>query len=205
MVGEQLRSDYNVHKLPGSSSAQSTSAESLVINRALLARIEMLEAENASLKKQQNVISYFRIESIQHDDKLIRFYTGFVSYTVYLAFFEFLGPVVDHVNYWGAKEGAQQRYRSRKLDSKNQLFLTLVRLKLNIKLTDLAAECIVYLHMQSSTWSQYKHHNTVKFLVVCTPNGAICYLSPVYVGSVSDIELTHVCGFLTTLQDKPGI
>ena len=26
------------------------------------------------------------------------------------------------------------------------------------------------LHMQSSTWSQYKHHNTAKFLVVCTPN-----------------------------------
>ena len=33
------------------------------------------------------------------------------------------------------------------------------------------------LHMQSSTWSQYKHHNTVKFLVACTPNGAICYIS----------------------------
>ena len=61
------------------------------------------------------------------------------------------------------------------------------------------------IHMQSSTWSQYKHHNTVKFLVACTPNGALCYLSPVYVGSTSDIELTRVCGFLTTLQDKPGI
>ena len=61
------------------------------------------------------------------------------------------------------------------------------------------------LHMQSSTWSQYKHHNTVKFLVACTPNGAICYVSPVYVGSISDIELTRTSGFLTTLEDKPGI
>ena len=47
------------------------------------------------------------------------------------------------------------------------------------------------LQMQSSTWSQYKHHNTAKFLVACTPNGAICYISPVYVGSISDVELTH--------------
>ena len=61
------------------------------------------------------------------------------------------------------------------------------------------------LHMQSSTWSQYKHHNTVKFLVACTPNGAICCISPVYAGSTSDKELTCHSGFLTTLQDKPGI
>ena len=58
------------------------------------------------------------------------------------------------------------------------------------------------LHMQSSTWSQYKHHNTIKFLVACTPNGAICYVSPLYVGSISDVELTRSSGFLNKLQDK---
>ena len=61
------------------------------------------------------------------------------------------------------------------------------------------------LHMQSSTWSQYKHHNTAKFLVVCTPNGAVSYTSPLYVGSISDVELTRVSGFLTKLENKPGI
>ena len=55
------------------------------------------------------------------------------------------------------------------------------------------------LHMQSSTWSQYKHHNTAKFLV------AITYVFPVLVGSISDIELTRVSGYLTKLSDKPGI
>ena len=53
--------------------------------------------------------------------------------------------------------------------------------------------------MQSSTWSQYKHHNT---LVACTPNGAVCFISPAYVGSISDVELTRL---LTALKDKPGI
>jgi len=61
------------------------------------------------------------------------------------------------------------------------------------------------LYLQSSTWSEYKHHNTAKFLVACTPNGAISFVSPVYVGSISDVELTHRPGFLTKLTDKPGI
>ena len=61
------------------------------------------------------------------------------------------------------------------------------------------------LHMQSSTWSQYKHHNTVKFLVGCTPNGAISFISSVYVGSISDVELTKVSGLLTAMKDKPGV
>ncbi|KAL5484203.1 hypothetical protein EMCRGX_G020662 [Ephydatia muelleri] len=61
------------------------------------------------------------------------------------------------------------------------------------------------LQMQSSTWSQYKHHNTAKFLIACTPNGAVSYVSPLYVGSISDVELTRISGFLTKLEDKPGI
>ena len=61
------------------------------------------------------------------------------------------------------------------------------------------------LHMQSSTWSSYKHHNTAKFLISCTPNGCTSFVSPLYVGSISDVELTWVCGFLTCLQGKPGI
>ena len=61
------------------------------------------------------------------------------------------------------------------------------------------------LFMQSSTWSQYKHHNTAKFLVACTPNGAISFISPVFVGSISDVQLTSASGFLAALEDKPGI
>ena len=59
--------------------------------------------------------------------------------------------------------------------------------------------------MQLSTWSQYKHHNTAKFLIACTPNGAISFISPVYVGSISDVQLTRCSGFLETLKDKPRI
>ena len=58
------------------------------------------------------------------------------------------------------------------------------------------------LQMQSSTWSQYKHHNTATFWVACTPNGSISYISPVHVGSISDVNLTQ---FLQILADKPGV
>ena len=61
------------------------------------------------------------------------------------------------------------------------------------------------LHMQSSTWSSYKHNNTAKFLIACTPNGVICYISPLFVGSISDVELTQVSGFLEKLDGKKGI
>ena len=57
--------------------------------------------------------------------------------------------------------------------------------------------------LQSSSWSNYKHHNTAKFLVACTPNGAISFISPVYLGSISDPELTKVSGFLERVA--PGV
>ena len=34
-------------------------------------------------------------EDIQHDDKLVRFYTGFVSYTMFLAFLSSLGQLLS--------------------------------------------------------------------------------------------------------------
>ncbi len=37
------------------------------------------------------------------------------------------------------------------------------------------------------------------------PNRAICFVSPVYVGSISDVEPTKICGFLAALKDKPGV
>ena len=61
------------------------------------------------------------------------------------------------------------------------------------------------LQMQSSIWSNYKHHNTAKFLIACTPNGCISFISPLYVGSISDVELTRVSGLLKSIEDKSGI
>ncbi len=50
-------------------------------------RIELLEGEIKKLREAPKEKSHFRIEDIQHDDKMVSFYTGFVSYNIFSAFF----------------------------------------------------------------------------------------------------------------------
>ena len=49
------------------------------------------------------------------------------------------------------------------------------------------------------TWSNYKHHNTVKLLIGITPQGVIRFLSNAWGGRVSDKHLTENCGLLNKL------
>ena len=55
------------------------------------------------------------------------------------------------------------------------------------------------LELQSCTWSDYKHHNTLKFLVGVGPNSAINFLSDVYEGKASDKQITIESGLLDIL------
>ncbi|KAJ8973108.1 hypothetical protein NQ317_006334 [Molorchus minor] len=52
------------------------------------------------------------------------------------------------------------------------------------------------------TWSNYKHHHTVKFLIGITPQGVICFISNAYGGRASDKFITEDCGFLDKLQPR---
>ena len=56
------------------------------------------------------------------------------------------------------------------------------------------------LQLQSSTWSNYKQHYTAIFLVACTPKGATSYISLLFVGSISYVELTRHSGRLDKLE-----
>ena len=107
-VGEQLQTDYQVYELPVGADDESDSSSlpvgfqsyshpqtEVLVNTALLTRIEYLESENVRLKKECSPKTvYFRIEQVKCDDHLVRFYTGFITYQIFLAFFNFLGPVV---------------------------------------------------------------------------------------------------------------
>lgn len=52
------------------------------------------------------------------------------------------------------------------------------------------------LDLQKLTWSEYKHHNTLKTLVCVAPNSTIVFVSKAYGGSISDKEITNRCGYL---------
>ena len=240
----------------------------VTVNVALISQIEMLKVENKKLKQQLEEAKQapFRLECIATSDSLISLYTGFSSYEILLSFFKFLGPAVNNLQYWGTKPKTRVR-RQMKLNPLNQLFMTLVKLRLDLNTRDLAVRfqiskstisryfitwvCFLYhklkeipwfpskeqvagtlpyafrerypttiaiinaseifvetpsdLMLQSTAWSNYKHHNTFKFLVACTPNGAISFISSLYLGSVSDPMLTRECGFIKKLDNMSGV
>ena len=145
-VGEQLMSssEYSIHELPDPESDSSFTKScdpndtKVLVNKALVSRIELLEAQNTRLQSELRCQRprFFRIESIVDDDTLVKFYTGFATYALLLAFFEFLGPAVNNLTYWDTEK--KEKRRKMKLNPFNQLFLTLVKLRLNLRERDLA-------------------------------------------------------------------
>ena len=52
---------------------------------------------------------------------------------------------------------------------------------------------------RAQTYSQYKHHNTVKYLIGITPQGTVSYISEGWGGRTSDKFVTEHCSLLTYL------
>ena len=55
---------------------------------------------------------------------------------------------------------------------------------------------------RAQTWSNYKHHNTIKYLIGVTPQGSIGFISKGWGGRTSDVHLTENSGLLEKLM--PG-
>lgn len=53
---------------------------------------------------------------------------------------------------------------------------------------------------RASTYSNYKHFNTLKFLVSIAPCGAVSFISTAYGGRVSDKVVTQRCGYLENIE-----
>ena len=52
---------------------------------------------------------------------------------------------------------------------------------------------------RAQTWSNYKHHNTIKYLIGIAPQGVITFISNGWGGRVSDVYLTENCGIVSKL------
>lgn len=54
---------------------------------------------------------------------------------------------------------------------------------------------------QALSWSEYKKCNTIKYLVSCTPDGLINFVSKGYSGRITDALLVEECGYLDCLSE----
>ena len=241
-----------------------TSTDDLEITKPSTEYSEDDDTEDSSFK-----MTPFTIESIQHDDKAVLFYTGFSSYAYLITCFNFLGPAVTTLNYHSKDSEKEPHFtgRRRALTSLNEFFLTLCRLRLGLREQDLSyrfkisqstvsriittwinflfhkfkevpiwpsrevvdnfmpdcfrsmyprTRCIIdateiFIQMPSNpsaqqlTFSNYKNHNMLKVLVGITPSGAVCFISDLYGGNISDKKLTSECGFLKLLEPGDSI
>lgn len=71
-----------------------------------------------------------------------------------------------------------------------------------IDCTEIFTEKPSSLALSSKTFSSYKRHNTWKGLVGIAPHGAVTFISALYYGCMSDIEITKLCGIIELLE--PG-
>ena len=53
------------------------------------------------------------------------------------------------------------------------------------------------LKARAEVYSNYKRHSTAKVLIACTPQGAVCFVSKVWGGRVSVVELLKRSGYIS--------
>lgn len=53
---------------------------------------------------------------------------------------------------------------------------------------------------QAMTWSEYKKANTIKYLISCTPNGLVNYVSPGFGGRTTGTCVVESCDFIKSLN-----
>ena len=70
-----------------------------------------------------------------------------------------------------------------------------------IDCTEIYIERPSNLNARAQTWSNYKHTNTVKYLIGITPAGSVMFLSRGWSGKVSDKEITNRSNFYDFVQN----
>ena len=94
-----------------------------------------MEAEKVQLQetvtslKGEISASKFCIENVCKDDQNVTFYTGFTNLVHLKSCYDYLGPAVDGLKYWGSNDKEAGHGRKRTLSSYNEFFYFVTRAK----------------------------------------------------------------------------
>lgn len=237
--------------------------------RVLESMIKERDDEIKRLKEQIN-IERFGVQRFSSDDSMMMFYTGFMSFSLFNAFFNFIKPSASSMTsyYYKASEAINVAVRKqRNMLLIDELFMFLCRLRCGLMEQDLAVRFNIHistvsrkiitwanflyfvlgsfniwpsrdniqnrmpqvfkqmypntrviidcteipterpssLALNSKCYSNYKSTHTLKGLVGIAPHGALTFVSSLYTGSMSDVEITKLSGLVDLLEPGDSI
>ena len=77
-----------------------------------------------------------------------------------------------------------------------KVFRCFKNIRASIDCTEFKCEMPRDYSQQGNLYSAYKGHCTMKCLIAVNPNGAACFISDLYEGSVSDVDIFQQCGIM---------
>ena len=83
-----------------------------------------------------------------------------------------------------------------------KVFKPFKNIRASIDCTEFKCETPRDYKQQGNLYSSYKSHCTMKCLIAVNPNGAACFVSDLYEGSISDINIFEQCGILQHVNYK---
>ncbi|XP_074101900.1 uncharacterized protein LOC141529297 [Cotesia typhae] len=182
--------------------------------------------EDTDVKKLKTVIeclekklesTAFDVDSCRNNVKKFKYYTG-LKPEDFDTLWEFLGPpATESLRKWLTTESKTDResQRTQNKFKKLDIFPSAETIKKNylpkvfrkFKNIRVIIDCFEWnmqksknFNQQGNTYSSYKSHNTVKFLVGIIPTGGCCFLSDGFEGRISDKEITIKSGFFNNIK-----
>ena len=150
-----IEESHEIEDIPPTKEDRISELEQLVEN--LEQTCEKQQKEISNLKRKVEQCS-FSTDHIKNNDSDIELYTGFSNYATFKAFYDYLSPACERLQYIGSKnttkptESREKCGPMRTLSPEKELFLCLVRLRLGLLERDLANRFNISTSQVSRIW-----------------------------------------------------